>query len=91
MELITYPWGRRYLWKNTWGGGGDNLKHMEYSQTGGGGGDNLNTILYYIGEVAQWLAPRTSSANREVGSSNLTVSTDDPLVNCTILYYIVLY
>ena len=31
------------------------------------------------GEVAQWLAPRTSSAYREVGGSNLTVSTGDPL------------
>ena len=31
------------------------------------------------GEVAQWLTPRICSANREVGGSNLTVSTDDPL------------
>ena len=31
------------------------------------------------GEVAQWLAPWTSSANREVGGSSLIVSTDDPL------------
>ena len=31
------------------------------------------------GEVAQWLAPLTCSANPEVGGSNLTVSTDDPL------------
>ena len=31
------------------------------------------------GEVAQWLAPRICSANLEVGGSNLTVSTDDPL------------
>ena len=31
------------------------------------------------GEVAQWLAPRICSANREVVISNLTVSTDDPL------------
>ena len=29
-------------------------------------------------KVAQWLAPWTSSANREVGGSSLTVSTDDP-------------
>ena len=28
---------------------------------------------------AQWLAPRIYSANREVGGSNLTVSTDDRL------------
>ena len=33
----------------------------------------------YGGEVAQWLAPWISSANREVGGSTLTVSTDDPL------------
>ena len=33
----------------------------------------------FSGEVAQWLAPRICSANHEVGSSNLTVSTDDPL------------
>ena len=32
------------------------------------------------GEVAQWLAPRTSSANRKVECSSLTVSTDDPLL-----------
>ena len=39
-----------------------------------------NVIYKYISvEVAQWLAPRICSANREVGSSNLTVSTDDPL------------
>ena len=31
------------------------------------------------GEVAQWLAPQICSVNREVGGSNLTVSTDDPL------------
>ena len=31
------------------------------------------------GEVAQWLASRICSANREVRGSNLTVSTDDPL------------
>ena len=30
-------------------------------------------------EVVQWLVPRTSSANREVGGSSLTVSTNDPL------------
>ena len=30
-------------------------------------------------EVAQWLAPQTSSANREVGGSSLTVGTNDPL------------
>ena len=30
-------------------------------------------------EVVQWLAPRICSANREVGGSNLTVITDDPL------------
>ena len=29
--------------------------------------------------VAQWLPPRICSDNREVGGSNLTVSTDDPL------------
>ena len=29
--------------------------------------------------MAQWLAPRICSANGEVGGSNLTVSTDDPL------------
>ena len=31
------------------------------------------------GEVAQWLALRICSAYRDVDSSNLTVSTDDPL------------
>ena len=31
------------------------------------------------GVVAQWLAPQISYANREVGGSNLIVSTDDPL------------
>ena len=30
-------------------------------------------------KVAQWLPPRTSSANREVSCLSLTVSTDDPL------------
>ena len=29
--------------------------------------------------MAQWLAPRTCSANRGVGSSNLTVRNDNPL------------
>ena len=29
--------------------------------------------------MAQWLAPRILSDNREVGGSNPTVSTDDPL------------
>ena len=34
-----------------------------------------NSIVYMLlgGEVAQWLA------NREIGGSSLTVSTDDPL------------
>ena len=36
-------------------------------------------MLHFSGEVAKWLAPRTSSANREDGGSSLTVSTDDPL------------
>ena len=31
------------------------------------------------GEVAQWLALRICSTNREVGGSILTVSTDDTL------------
>ena len=31
------------------------------------------------GEVAQWLAPRICFINREVGGSNQTVSTIDPL------------
>ena len=35
--------------------------------------------LSFSGEVAHWLAPWICSANREVGSSNLTASTDDPL------------
>ena len=48
----------------------------------------LSDALYYdkTGLLKQvylhfafWLAPRTSSANREVGGSSLTVSTDDPL------------
>ena len=39
----------------------------------------VNEYLLLSGEVAQWLAPRICSANREVGSSNLTASTDDPL------------
>ena len=37
---------------------------------------NLETLS---GEVAQWLAPQISSANREVGGSSPTVSTDDLL------------
>ena len=34
------------------------------------------------GEAAQWLAPRICYANREVCGSNLTVSTDDPVIHC---------
>ena len=34
-------------------------------------------ILIISGEVAQWLVPRIGSTNREVGSSNLTVSTNE--------------
>ena len=41
---------------------------------------NLYKLTVQIsGEVAQWQPPQISSANREVGGSNLTVSTDDPL------------
>ena len=36
-------------------------------------------VVGISGEVAQWLALRICSANRYVGGSNLTVSTDDPL------------
>ena len=36
-------------------------------------------ISKFVDEVAQWLAPRISSAYREVGCSSLVVSTDDPL------------
>ena len=36
------------------------------------------------GEVAQWLAPRIFSVNREVGSSNLTVSTDVNVVDALL-------
>ena len=39
----------------------------------------VNILLSPCEEVAQWLAPQISSANREVGGSSLTVSTDDPL------------
>ena len=41
--------------------------------------EKLLQFLIICGDVAQWLAPQICSANREVGSSNLTVSTDDPL------------
>ena len=41
--------------------------------------DGLCLVLFNPGEVAQLLAPRICPANREVGGSNLTVSTDDPL------------
>ena len=33
---------------------------------------------YMSGEVAQWLAPRTT--NHDVDGSSLTVTADDPLV-----------
>ena len=40
----------------------------------------FNLSSYHInGEMVQWLAPRICSANCEDGSSNPTVSTDDPL------------
>ena len=41
--------------------------------------NEIVTLLQLHWEVAQWLAPRICSANRKVGSSNLTVGTDDPL------------